>query len=801
MFKVLAIALCLQIIMSGKYSETDADQTSSGNSTSDAADYNVKGQQDLLPDWIAKLKPVDELPDPFLMRNGQRVKSVSDWQARRKELIEDIQLYEYGHIDPPEPVSVISTSSDTVIGAGSSSIVRRMVVLKTGKSNIEYKVNLFLPRTLEGPFPVIVDGDLGWQSLLRRLGVDNMCTLVSRGYVIAEFDRTVFAVDKNTRANDPPDKNYDTGALIRWAWGFHRTIDFLLTQSFTDKSKIIVTGHSRGGKAALLAGALDERITLTAPNCSGTSGSGPIRFVAEGGEKIENITKSFPFWFCSRFRSFTGTERERLPFDQHSLIALVAPRAYLSTSGLQDLWANPRGTAQAHLAAKEVFVALGAADKAGIFYADTKHNHDIGKWEALVNFADKVFYGRVASYDYESVPFNDLEKAYSWSAPFRAEVKKAAPVKSYSTNMVFPGKKWKEKSPQSQGVDPAALEAALEFFHKNSGGSGTDQMVIVRNGYIIWKGPEADTFHEIFSATKIFTSTVMGMLATEGKLEVTDFAAKHFPEITRGDMGQETYKTLRLMDLASMSGGYDPVEPDCWNLHLKGLHKESLECTKGYIIPGKPRFSPGTKWSYRDPEPHMLGNIMIKITGKSLSDMFKEGIADKIGMTNWKWSDYGLNKDGVLFNNPAGTPNEIGAAEINVFQAGMWTTPLDFARLGLLYLNRGKWNGVTVLDSGFTRMAISNRIPVETPPVGIDNAGRYGFYWWTNGIQKNGKRPWPSAPAWASTAHGHGSNFCYVIPEWNMVIVRMSSSAKSSMGSKREETWEGFFKLLKPGIR
>jgi hypothetical protein len=96
---------------------------------------------------------------------------------------------------------------------------------------------------------------------------------------------------------------------------------------------------------------------------------------------------------------------------------MVAPRAYLCTNGLKDTWANPRGTAQAHLAAREVFVALGVQDKMGIFYANTGHDHNIDKWNALLDFADKVSFGKIPEYDYNSMPFQDLKKAYSWSAP------------------------------------------------------------------------------------------------------------------------------------------------------------------------------------------------------------------------------------------------------------------------------------------------------------------------------------------------------------------------------------------------
>jgi hypothetical protein len=84
---------------------------------------------------------------------------------------------------------------------------------------------------------------------------------------------------------------------------------------------------------------------------------------------------------------------------------------------MKDAWANPRSTAQAHLAAREVFIALGVHDKMGIFFANTWHNHNIDKWIVLLDFADKVSFGNIPEYDYNSMPFQDLKKAYSWSAP------------------------------------------------------------------------------------------------------------------------------------------------------------------------------------------------------------------------------------------------------------------------------------------------------------------------------------------------------------------------------------------------
>jgi hypothetical protein len=360
---------------------------------------------------------VKELPDPFIMNDGSRVKNLTDWNKRRDELKEKFQLYEYGHFAAPSKVTVVSLSDDSVIKCEKGLMKKRTVVLHTQLNGPKtFTLNLFIPDKGEGPFPVVIVGDLCWGSLLKELGINELFSLVNRGYIIAEFDRTEFSPDKNVRGNNP-DQIFDTGAVVEWAWGFQRVVDYLLTLKTTDKTGIVVTGHSRGGKAALLAGAFDDRIALVAPNCSGAGGSGPSRFVDTGGEKLDDIVTRFPYWFSSNFKNFTGEERFNLPFDQHSLISLVAPRAYLCTNGLADKWANPLGTAQAHLAAKEVFTALGAKEKIGIFYINSGHDHNIDKWVALLDFADKVFYGKKVSYDYNSIPFPDMKKAYSWKAP------------------------------------------------------------------------------------------------------------------------------------------------------------------------------------------------------------------------------------------------------------------------------------------------------------------------------------------------------------------------------------------------
>jgi CubicO group peptidase (beta-lactamase class C family) len=365
--------------------------------------------------------------------------------------------------------------------------------------------------------------------------------------------------------------------------------------------------------------------------------------------------------------------------------------------------------------------------------------------------------------------------------------------------MVFPGATWAGRTPESLGVDPAVLASAIEYFHENGGGVGSDEMVVIRNGYVIWQGPAANNKHRLHSVTKTFTTTVMGVLEKKGLLHHDDPAVDHFPGLIEGDDGQEAYAPVRLRDLATMTAGYAAVVTNCWQLFEQGRFDESYDCTLQYIIPGKPEYTPRTQLSYRDPNVHMLGYILTRVAGRSLEDVFRDEVADKIGMMDWEWSYYN-DVDGIRFNNPAGTPRDYEATTLNEAQSGIWTTPLELARFGLLYLNRGNWNGEQILDADYVDTAISNQVEPSIPSRPA-LAGRYGFYFWTNGVRADGTRPWPSAPPRATTPHGGGRNFCFVLPEWNMVVVRMSPTTHSPMGNTREDVWEGFFKILKDGVK
>ena len=366
-----------------------------------------------------QLPAIAELPDPFRAADGHRIASPAEWPAQRRHLLELIEDYGYGHLPEAGTVTATQTAEfhDQALHA-----TRRTLVLGLGPQNrIAVHLYLITPDG-PGPFPTIIEGDRCWGSLSDAVVTE----AIARGYLLAQFDRTEVTPDRVDpvtpgRADRSvglyaayPDS--DGGALIAWAWGYQRVIDALLQRSEVDRTRLAITGHSRGGKATLLAGALDERIALVAPNGSGCFGAGCERQLFQC-EDLDRIVKVFPFWFSPRLAQFSG-HVERLPFDQHTLKALVAPRALLSTEGLDDAWANPRGTQISFQAARVVYRFLGAEGKIGISYRPGKHEHNPTDWQALLDFADRELCHKAVARQFGELHFPDeSQHAFTWAAP------------------------------------------------------------------------------------------------------------------------------------------------------------------------------------------------------------------------------------------------------------------------------------------------------------------------------------------------------------------------------------------------
>lgn len=359
---------------------------------------------------IKQLPVIRELPDPFLLPDGKRVETKQQWKRQRMALLKSVLHYQYGPL-PPVPGYVIADASRSRYIKSINATENRLLLRMGPDLSVTAQLILTIPQGND-PFPVIIRGDLCWGRVAR--GISAM--VVKRGYILADFNRADIAEDGAKQDGiylDYPD--YDGGRIAAWAWGFHRVVDYLHTLDVVDNKHIAATGHSRGGKAALLAGAIDERIALTAPNNSGCGGAGCYRLQGPKSEDIAAITREFPYWFHARFKAFVGNI-DRLPFDQHTVKALVAPRSLLCTEALGDLRANPKGTQQSHAAAREVFRFLGAADRIGIRFRAGGHEHNAEDWATLLDFADWQFFGKNM---FDQAAFADARPGYSWRAPAR----------------------------------------------------------------------------------------------------------------------------------------------------------------------------------------------------------------------------------------------------------------------------------------------------------------------------------------------------------------------------------------------
>ncbi len=366
------------------------------------------------PPSAEELPVVEELPDPFQFMDGSRVASEADWLRRRDEIRSMIQYYCYGHL-PPAPGNVVAEQLSTETVLDESAIEKRLILSMGPNHAIRVNIRMLIPKG-NGPFPVIV-ANVNQQN--DGTPIDR--ELIERGYAIVVYNRTDLDPDENHQAGPAevayPD--YDWATLAMWAWGGMRVLDYLETLDEIDCTKAAITGHSRGGKVALLAGALDERFALVVPNGSGCGGSGSFRFVdPQKGETLEAITdpKRFSYWFHPRLRTFAG-QVDRLPWDQHFLRALVAPRAMLSTDALGDLWGNPSGTQATYEAAREVFNFLGVPDRQGQHFRPGQHDQLAEDWRALLDFADVVFFGKQVERDFKQTPFANEKKHFTWKMP------------------------------------------------------------------------------------------------------------------------------------------------------------------------------------------------------------------------------------------------------------------------------------------------------------------------------------------------------------------------------------------------
>ncbi|MFD5475499.1 cellulose binding domain-containing protein [Streptomyces sp. NPDC127105] len=287
------------------------------------------------------------LPDPFKKLNGTRISAKGDWRCRRAEISQLAQRSVYGQ-KPAKPAGVTGTVSASSITVN---------VTDQGKS-ASFSASVSLPSG-SGPFPAVI--------VFGGLGADT-ATIKASGVAVINYDP--YSVGKEgTARNNKQGAFYSvygssssTGLLMAWSWGVSRIID-VIEQSggnILKASATGVTGCSRFGKGAIVAGAFDQRVALTMPIESGSGGVPILRGIpGESGSQPLSSAYSEQPWLGDAFSSYTGNPNS-LPVDTHEILGMVAPRGLFVMENPYVDWLAARSGSVAALGGAEIYKALGA---------------------------------------------------------------------------------------------------------------------------------------------------------------------------------------------------------------------------------------------------------------------------------------------------------------------------------------------------------------------------------------------------------------------------------------------------------
>ncbi len=345
------------------------------------------------------------LPEVMRLEDGTPVTTPENWARRRAEMKSILLQYEYGHMPPLSSVRVedLVTEQVTVEGLdGKATRIEATLVLGP-KDAIRMKVGCWLPPKVTKPVPVLMAVEpVWWPDPFLRRGI--IKRILARGYGFAGFDHNALASyeEPEKRAAQDAYPEYDWGVVAVAAWGCSVTLNWLETLPQVNPKQVALWSHSRRGKSVLLAGAMDTRFAAVLPHMSGMAGSALYRVRGPGAQELEQLLERY--WLIPKIFEYIDREDD-LPFDQHWLLALVAPRPLYLHVGLGDRWGNPKGERAAFEAAKPVYAWLGHPGRLGIYFVDEEHvdpngPHGGESWETALDFLDAQLRHRPITRDF-----------------------------------------------------------------------------------------------------------------------------------------------------------------------------------------------------------------------------------------------------------------------------------------------------------------------------------------------------------------------------------------------------------------
>jgi hypothetical protein len=403
----------------------------------------------------SKANPYPDLPDPLVLKNGEKVTTAEAWWDRRRpEIVEDFDREVYGRVPKDTPKVRWEVTATTREMNGDVPVVTKKLVGHVDNSScpeiaVEIQLTLTTPAEATGPVPVMME--FGFGGFGPRPGGPGAATkaggaappagkvapppgargggpswqqqVLAKGWGYAILTPNSIQGDNGAGLTKgiiglcnkgQPRKADDWGSLRAWAWGASRGLDYFETDKAVDARQVGIEGLSRYGKAALVAMAYDRRFAI---GFIGSSGEGGAKLHRRNfGELVENLTGSGEYhWMAGNFLKYGGPLTPKdLPVDAHELIALCAPRptfiSYGASSGpgAEGQWVDQRGSFMAAVAAGPVFRLLGKKDlgtaefpevetgltDGELAFRQHKGGHTTGpNWPTFLTFADRYIKG------------------------------------------------------------------------------------------------------------------------------------------------------------------------------------------------------------------------------------------------------------------------------------------------------------------------------------------------------------------------------------------------------------------------
>lgn len=338
------------------------------------------------------------LPDPLTFNNGKPVKNARQWKKRRAEIVKLFEENQYGKWPAKKPALRYDVQQD--LGFDGTA-VRKQITLYFSPDNDGPRVDvlLYLPKDAVGPTPILLNlsfsqnnmvvGDPGvkpghrWDPRTKtfvevpamqmpggmRFGMDaTIKKYLQEGFGFATLcytDITPDFEDNNElglrglyHTPGTPRADNDWGSISAWALGVSRLMDYFEKDPDVDATRVAITGCSRLGKTTIWTGAIEPRIKVVMPSCSGEGGAAMSR--RNYGETVAHLAEKtrFPYQFCPKY-GYWGSRVHEMPVDAHMLVALIAPRPLLLQTGSTDNWSDPKGEWLSLIEARKVYQLLG----------------------------------------------------------------------------------------------------------------------------------------------------------------------------------------------------------------------------------------------------------------------------------------------------------------------------------------------------------------------------------------------------------------------------------------------------------